>query len=303
MNLSEKIKNLIKEGELYRAQGLLTEALSSYKEAAAILKKVKIKNKDAWLKKLSSIISDLKTELKKVQAPRKPPRVPEAAQALMKDMFSLDDPRIKGSATMGGAIALAEFGQFEKAVDEFSLLLDRDSLRLEAARNILKYSLRFEKPDAVVNRLKFFAADQRFSEKEIDSLKSYLQDLFKQQGIDADISMEAQEGAKPVSEVSDDDVIDIGAIRLTLARGPKKGENIELEINFQQGKQLNIIIPKKDKDIAEGFVKGSIIENVEFYSPIAIFSGTAYVSERMTISSGPKRGDFSVNITILKING
>ena len=47
MDIGAKIKALLKEAELYRGQGLLTEAKSGYQQASKLIKSIdKLKNKE-----------------------------------------------------------------------------------------------------------------------------------------------------------------------------------------------------------------------------------------------------------------
>ncbi len=138
MNLGEKIKTYYQEAELYRTQGLLDEALEKFNEVEGFIKaNSNIRNKKKLLLKIAQKRKLINEKFKKAGRPVKDLEVSEAAQSLMKEMFSFDDPKTKGSSSLGGAIALAKFGQYNKAIEEFTRVLEYDNLRLEAAQNIL----------------------------------------------------------------------------------------------------------------------------------------------------------------------
>ena len=303
MNFGDKIKAMLQEAELYRSQGLLHEAMERYRAVEALIKdNQKVKNSEAFLSKISLKINSLTQELNKIEAPKTPPKVTEKAQKLMKEMFSFDDPATKGSASLGGAIALAGFGQYEKAIEEFTRLFEFDHLRLDAAKNILKYGSEQTSVKDMIPTYQQWLSNDMFSEEEIDEIRTFFQDLLDKAGVKEDLSkLQAKPPVEPESEVDDDDILDISAIRFKLRKGPQKGDKVELDVNYQHGKFINLIISKKEKGLVESINSGDLIDGVIFYSPVAIFSGTGYVSVKKEISAGPKRGDFSLDIKIIRI--
>lgn len=303
MNLGEKIKNLLKEAELYRSQGLLNEALEQYQAIDAMIRENdKIKNREGLLNKIANKIEVVNKEVGRLQNPQKPPDVSEKAQDLMREMFSFEDPGTKGSAALGGAISLAEFGQYERAFKEFEQLLAYDKLRLDSAKNILKYGILHRSSDNMISIFQQWTSDDRFSAEEIDTLRQYFQQLLDDAGIEKKLTgIEAAEPVVPDSEIEDDDLLDISAIRMELTKGSQAGDNTELDVNFQHGNQINLIISQKEKGITESMEEGDLISGVVFYSPVAIFSGTVYISSKKAIGAGPKRGDYSINMKVIRI--
>lgn len=303
MNFGEKIKAMLQEAELYRSQGLLNEAMEKYEAIEALIEKnQKVKNSEAFLSKISLKMKLLSQEINQVQSPKKPPKVTEKAQRLMREMFSFDDPAIKGSASLGGAIALAEFGQYEKALEEFSKLLEFDNLRVDAAKNIIKYGVEHTSPKELIATYQQWLSDEMFTADEIKEIRQFFQDALDKAGIKEDLSkIKAKPPVEPESEVDDDEILDISAIRFKLRKGPQKGEKVELDVNYQHGKFINLIISKKEKRLIQSINAGDLIDSVIFYSPVAIFSGTGYVTVKKEISAGPKRGDYSLDIKIIRI--
>ena len=62
---------------------------------------------------------------------------------------------------------------------------------------------------------------------------------------------------------------------------------------------ISLLIPSKDKDLIEYFEVGATLNDVQYYSPIAMFSGTGIVSEKTKIESGPRRGDYNLDIKVI----
>ena len=64
MNINLQIKTLLSEAELYRSQGLFSEARDKYHAASAMINKIdKLKNKDSLLKAISGKIESLEKHL------------------------------------------------------------------------------------------------------------------------------------------------------------------------------------------------------------------------------------------------
>lgn len=303
MTFGEKIKALLQEAELYRGQGLLSEALEKFKSIEEFIRKApKLKNREQILSRIAVKTKAISAEIENFRKPKKAPKVSQKAQELMQEMFAFEDPKVKGSATLGGAIALEGFEQYGKAIKEFESLLAFDPFRFDAAQHILGCLLKDGGPDAAVARFKDWLANDPFKEGEMDKVRSHLQSLLDAAGAKMDISgMQAGPIPEPDSEVDEDDILDISSIRFKLAKGAQKGEEIELEVNYQSGCVVNVIISKKEKGLIEGIKAGDMMNDIVFYSPVAIFSGTGYVSDMAGIKSGPKKGDYSLSVKIIRI--
>lgn len=303
MDLGEKIKKYYQEAELYCEHGLLSEALDKFKAVEALIKSTSnIRNRQGLLKKIGARIDETAKKLQKLDGVKQPLAVDEEAQSLMKEMYSFDDPEAKGSSALGGAIALAKFGQYDKAIEELNRLLEYDKLRLEAAKNILWCWMQQNYSDYAISLYQKWLKNNLFPPKESDEIHQYFVKLMDDAGIDHEFDkLESQRTIEPDSEINDEEILDISSIKFVLPKGPREGEKIELEISFQSGKYIRMILPKQEKDIINGIHPGDLLKDIIFYSPVAIFSGEGYVSSRNEITAGPKKGDFSIEIKIIKI--
>jgi|SRR6056297_2262092 len=303
MNFGEKVKSLIKEAELYKSQGLLNEALDAYKNVQTLIESTQnIKNKDSLLKKIADKIDLLYAKMETEFATPNPPKVSEDARSVIKEMITEDDPEAKGSSSLAGAVALAKFGQYDQAIEELTRLLSYDSLRLDAAKNIVWCWLQQNEVDKALGRVKQWMSGNVLTLSEVNSVRAYFEELVQKSGLDARISRDKiQKDLEPESQVDDEEILDINSTRFNLPRGPRKGEAVELEVSFQAGKYLKMLVPKKDQKLIEGLSVGDQLNGMIFYSPMAIFSGIGYVSSKVTINAGPKKGDYSLEIKILSI--
>lgn len=303
MNLGEKIKKYYQEAELYCEHGLMSEALDKYKAVEALIKSSgSIRNRAGLLQKVGAKIEETAKTLQRLDRIKPPAAVTAEAQSLMKEMYTFDDPEAKGSAALGGAIALAKFGQYDKAIEELTPLLAYDKLRLEAAKNILWCWMQQNYADYAISLYQKWRKQNLFPEKETQNIHQYFIQLMDDAGVHHEFDqLESQRTIEPDSEVNDDDILDINSIRFVLPRGAREGEQIELEVSFQSGKYIRMILPRREKDLIDGVHPGDFLKDIIFYSPVAIFSGEGYVSSRSEITAGPKRGDYSLEIKIIKI--
>ena len=142
MGDKENIKRLLKEAEVYKGHGLLNEARLKYNEVADLIRNnPKIKNKDKLLAGLSKKINLLEVDTQKVERGPSSPELSSRAQDLIKKLFSFSKEESEEEAALEGALALAKFGQFERALAEFSNLLSNEAHRVVAAKNILRCNI------------------------------------------------------------------------------------------------------------------------------------------------------------------
>ncbi len=303
MNLGEKIKKYFQEAELYASHGLLAEALEKYQAVEGLVRSSgKIRNRDGILNKLAVKIKETSQKLNKLDRIQPMREVNEDAQSLIKEMYTFDDPEAKGSAVLGGAVALAKFGQYDKAIEELNRLLEYDKLRLEAAKNILWCWVQQNYGEYAVSLYQKWRKQKLFPPDETEVIQAYFNELMDGAGVEHELEeLECQQTIEPDSEVEDEDILDISAVKFVLPGGPRKGESIELEISFQSGKYIQMIIPRREKELTDSIHVGALIKNMIFYSPVAIFYGEGFVSSNNAIDAGPKKGDFSLEIKIIKI--
>ena len=98
--------------------------------------------------------------------------------------------------------------------------------------------------------------------------------------------------------IQESDLIDVSSVGITLTEGSQKGKLIEIDVSFQAGKKISLIISTRRKDIVKILQPGYKLQDVQFYSPFAMFSGDCQVTANTKIGTGPKRGDFSIDLTV-----
>jgi tetratricopeptide (TPR) repeat protein len=299
MSIKERIKALVKEAELYRSQSLLNQSKEKY------LVLLKLVENDESTSKNIKLIDDIKSRIQAVddeiteidQADKESPELSEDVQNLISSLFSFS--KNQATAAIEGAVALAKFGQYDKAVKELERLVKEGPIPLQAAINLLRCHLSLASPDVAINQYKRWESREELGKGDLKYLRKFLDDHFKKKGIEVQLPQTngGPSEKKDVEEKSDD-LIDLSSIGIEFADSPFKGKVVEFDVSFQSGNTVSIIIPPTKKDLAEVFKKGLRLPNIQCTSPIAIFNGRGVVSGKANITTGPKRGSYSIDITI-----
>jgi tetratricopeptide (TPR) repeat protein len=302
MDISLQIKSLLNEAELYRAQGLFPEARDKYHAASAMIHKIdKLKNKDNLLKAISGKIQSLEKKTEKVETGPASPELSEKGQNLIKSLFGEND--------LQKAVALAKFGQFERAIVELEALLKDDVYRVDAGKNIIRCKMATASVDDAIDQYHQWLSGDQFTSHQLESIRAYLQPILERKGIDKPLPVPVGDSheAKDAPDAGDiefnmpepdEEFLDITSIGITFTSGTHKGKMVEFDVNFQSGGMLSLIISKKDKGLIDELATGDSLDDIQFYSPIAMFKGTAVVTNKTPIDTGPKQGDFCLDLKI-----
>ncbi len=325
MDIKKQIKSLLQHAELYKSQGLLNEALDQYVQAGRMLKKhaAAIGNKKL-LPAVAKRIKDLKGEIDRIEASPDMSEVTEKAQNIIKEKFAFAER--EETRDLEGAIALAKFGQYDRALREFRQLMDREELRVDAAKNIIRCHVTLDAMADAAGQYREWFDNDILTAEELHRLRVFLQSILDKKGIsevlpekepetavqpavveeggimDGEIILpEPVEGEVMGDEVSEEEIIDISSVEITLEEGPDKGRTVEYDVSFQSGRVINLLIASSDKALIETLRTGLELKKVHFYSPIAMFNGEGVVFSKSRIESGPKQGDYSLDIQIKRI--
>lgn len=129
LNMAEKshIISLIKEAEVYRAQGLSEESRKTYRQALRLIKNdAQLVQNDELIEAVHEKIHAVEREILEIDQVADFPEVSQEIQELIAKQFSFS--RNKDIAAIEGAVALAKFGQYEKALAEFQKLIKKGHL-------------------------------------------------------------------------------------------------------------------------------------------------------------------------------
>ncbi len=299
----KEIKSLLQEAEVYRDQGLLQEAMEKYKIASElILKNNKIKNRQNLLHVISQKMGTLKSDFKKKNksVSRK---MPKKTQELIKSKIKISKKMGKGEAALEDAINLAKLGKYKRALKELQNLISVDSVRVNAAKNIIRCNMALSAPDDAIDQYNKWISNNLFRNDQLEKVRFFLKSSLMKKGIERTLP-ELKKTSKPEYpdfEEKDEEVPDISSIVIILDKGSQKSNVIELDVSFQAGNIINVIMSGREHERIKNLNIGFKISDIQFFSPIAIFKGSGIVSNMTYIRSGPKKGDCSLDIKVVNI--
>ncbi len=332
MNILKKIKTLLKEAELYHSQGLLYEAIAKYNDATELIQNnEQLKNKQNLLGGIANKINVLNKDISKIELAPKKPEVSGNIQDLIKKMYAFSPDVDEDAKALEGAVALAKFGQFKRAISDFNELLKRDSTRVDAAKNILRCHMTLFSIDEAISQYEKWLLDDIFNSNQLNIVYIFFESLLKSEGVEETLpktkeqvdkakvtvssendqvqvsepkdagleKSEAESEGEVESEAGSEDVLDVNSIGISVESGPQKGHVYEFKVRFQLGKVVSLLIPNRDKDVIENFKIGSEIHDVQYYSNVGLFNGSGLVSAVKEITIGPLRGDYCVDIEVV----
>lgn len=307
MNIKKQIKILLQEAEVYRSHGLPKESRQKFKDAAALIQQnPDLPNSKKLLEAIAQKINEAYPEKDIHNEIPSSGKMTTEKQNIIKNEFSFS--RDKDTATLEGAIALARFGQYKRSLSEFAKLLNNDALRVIAAKNILRCHIAISSPDNAISQYEEWVSVDAFPAKHIEKVKAFLEGILAKKGIqskltapkftNSGIEQNTENISKSIEE-DDENFLDISSIGIIMENGPQKGKVLEYDVKFQSGNQLNFIISNKDQHLISSFNEGQVLNNVQFYSPISILKSSCVISSKIMVSSGPNKGDYSLDIKVL----
>ncbi|MFH2218377.1 MAG: hypothetical protein ABII68_01800 [Pseudomonadota bacterium] len=301
-NIKENIQTLFREIEIYRSHGLFVEAREKCDFLAKLIQGTdRIKNKQELLNVVAMKVNALKDDARKTEEVSEKARMTAKQQELVRDLFAFEKDKDPDSIAMEGATALLMFGQFERALSEFSKLLKNDALRVAAAKSIIRCHIGLSSLDDAVRHYNKWFSSGRFPRDGLGKIRSLLNSALKEKGIDATLPK-----SEEMPEVGEDDAraeefIDISSLEITVDDTSKKGKRIMLDVRYQKGNLVSVIIPRSDKALLDRLKVGLKLNDVQFYSPAVVFMDSCVVSAKKQIKTGPKKEDYAVVMKILNI--
>ena len=315
MNIAKQVKTLLQEAELYHSQGLLDEALLKYHKAEDLMQEhEQLKNRLKLIAAVSKKIERLKNDIQRIENAPKKPEVSAKKQDLIKKLFTFTPHMNKDASVLEGAIALAKFGQFKRAILEFKGLLKKDSLRVAAAKNIIRCHMALSSVDDAVAEYEQWLSENIFLPNQLQKLQIFFENVLKKEGVEKILpqtkmppnDMEnmihvpeihhVKAQAYGEVKIEDDEELDINLIGITFDSGLLKGQVFEFKVRFQLGNVVTLLISGRDKDLIENFKVGTTFNDVQYYSNIAFFNGSGLITAVKKIKIGPLRGDYCVDI-------
>jgi len=300
MDIKKQIQSFLREAELYRSHGLLDEAREKYKETAGLIRNSQqIKNKKKLLMALSNKMKILKNDVGRFQQMEKSSTMTRKQQDIVKKIFFFSEDMETDLASLEWATALLVFGQFERALKEFNKLVTKDSLRVIAAKNILRCHMGLSSLDNAVLQYKQWMSDGLFPSEQLENIRFFLENILNRKGFDQTLPRPEEKNVNHDHEINGDEFLDIISIVIPWYNAPDKENGIGFDVNFQKGNMISVIIPCKNQALLGRLKVGSKLKNVRFYSPVAMFKDSCVVTVKTPIDSGPSQGDYTLGMKIL----
>jgi hypothetical protein len=184
MDIKTKIKFLLKEADLYRSQGLLSEAKGIYEDTLKLIRtRLSPRDGEKILQAIMVKITSLENDLVRVEKKVLSPSMTKESQDLIKKMFVLEDGGGKGQAAFEAAKALMKFGQFERAKEEFANLIEIDQFRSDALKHILNCYFLESKYDEALAQYETWSSDPLITKPEIEAIGIFIQSTFTAKGM------------------------------------------------------------------------------------------------------------------------
>jgi tetratricopeptide (TPR) repeat protein len=304
MDFKSRLSGMLREAEIYGSQGLFRESLQKYIEARNLIEKnTKIKNQSSLLEAISKKIQTVEKSAQKVDQAPASTKMSAQEQDLVKKLFAYSPGRDRDALELEGALALAKFGQFERALEEFKLLQQKGTLRLAASKNIIRCYMAMSAAESAVEQYGLWLESEHFSRRQLEHLETFFQSIIDKRELDivlpamgtfAGVASDVME----TEELAEDEIIDISSIVIHFESGPQSGRQLAVDVSFQTGNVISLLISSRDRELIENLKVGVTLNNLQFFSPIAIFKGSGVVSAKTKIESGPKQGDYSLDIRI-----
>jgi hypothetical protein len=298
MSEKESIGRLLKEAEVYRTHGLLADSKAKYLEILSLIQSHPALSKSH--KFIEGVKSKIRAVEKSLQELRKRPNKPELTQdmqTLIKKLFTFS--QTEEAAAIEGAVALAKFGQHEKALNEFHLLLEQGVLPFVTAKNIVRCHVAIKKPDALVDDFTKWLSRDFFSFDELKQLRSFILEALKKENIKVRLpEVTARPRRAAAAKKGQVTFLEISAISIHVQGGPFQGQDLDFEVEFQSANTVTVHLPSTRKEIADFLAPGTRLDEIQCYSPITVFRSSGTVAGTATIKHGPKRGDYTLDISI-----
>ena len=299
MTEKEQIRRLLKEADLYRTQGLLSDSKANYMKIISIIEKSKtLADHKQLIDGVKSKIRAVDKTLNELRDAPEELELSEDLQDLIKRLFTFS--QTKEAAAIEGAVALAKFGQYEQALKEFHKLLEQGVLPVVTAKNVIKCYAALKTPEAAIAQFAKWKTRDLFSTEDLKYIRVFLKTSLEKEGFKTEIPEVDTKPSLPskVKQKKADTFLEISAISIHLQGGPLAGQTMDFDVHFQSANTVTVLIPSGQKKLVDTLVPGTRLKDIQCYSPITVFRSTGTVSGTAKIKHGPRRGDYALDITI-----
>ena len=305
MTDKDRIQSLHKEAEVYQIQGLLKESLDKYQEILEIVKTTEDLARDGHIIDLvHNKIRTVKGALGEIDSEPDTTELSAEVQDLISKLFSFS--KNEDTAAVESAVALATFGQYDKALAEFQRLLKEGIFPRTVAKNMLMCHLSLDRHEAAISQFKDWVSHNTFSREELSCLRDYLNNLFNKRGVKADLpQVKEASPAEGVNidiaeDVFEEDISEILSVRIMFDDRHMKGQTRDFDVKFQLGNSVTFDVKDYEKDLLSFLEPGVRFYKIQCFGSFYLFNAKGVISEKKMASVGPKQGWYSIFLILLK---
>ena len=73
----------------------------------------------------------------------------------------------------------------------------------------------------------------------------------------------------------------------------------DLDVSSQSGGVISVIVPEEEHALIDRLNVGSILEEVRFFTPVAMFGDDCTITAKTRIETGPKSGNWTIVMRLL----
>jgi len=296
----EYIQLILLEMDTYSAHGLFAAARTKAKELSAVIRASdRIKNKQAYLAAVAKKIKSVDESARLFEASGTSARMSSKEQHRVKKLFSSSLSEGDASAVYQGAMALQVFGQYNGALTEFRKLIRNDTLRVAAAKNIIRCYVGLSALDKAVTQYRQWLQGGNFPSDQLKDVRFFLQVLLKKKGIKKNLPQPVVQARPQAPRVPKKKSIDILSIVIPYSDMYGKDQEAMLDVIFQKGNMISCIIPRDDQALVDYLQLGARLNHVQYNSTDVIFFDKGVVFGKNQLNVGANQGDYSVTLQML----
>ena len=295
----EHIRSLVKEAQLYQTQGLLAESRDKYLKILHFIgENQQCCNRSELVGAVKNRIRAVEEDITEIDQATSAPELSHNVQNLIHRLFGFSNN--EDIAAFKGAVALVKFGQYERALEKFHGLLKKGTMPVVAAKNIITCHLTFSSPEAAIGQFEQWVSRETLSKNDLKEIRSFLENSLEKDGIGARLP-DVDEPPPVIDETGEEEVTDelaISSICFPFEEGPLRGGMVELDVTFQTGNIISVLVRANHKDLLNIFRIGTMLQDIQCYSPGAVFKCSGTVFGKTRINYGPKTGDCALEIIL-----
>ncbi|MFC1494994.1 hypothetical protein ACFL6W_06935 [Thermodesulfobacteriota bacterium] len=299
MTEEKQIMALKKEAEIYHSQGLLEQAKEKYLVLRNLAAKSDKYSKDEALNRyLKDKINLVNIDLDAVNDDEMDtPLLDYETQELIGDLFSFSD---EGEmAAMESAVALAKFGQYGRALNEFTNLFEAGCFPSISAKNILRCHVMLSSPEKAVSQYNEWGTEGRFTSRELEELKGFLSSILgENSGLLSGSEEIETEGNNVIYYDNQSDYLEVYSICLFMKNGLKKIKKAEMKVTRQEENKISFVLDEDQKRLADVLLPGVNLSKVLCFSRESVFYTSAVILKKSRIANGPLKDCYTYDFLL-----